>query len=185
MGKLTSVEWEQILLHRAYGISNIEISKKMNISKSVISAVLKAFDAVKGCDWEACVDLVTNWRINIALFEWAAEKTGVELPETVRTAYTDRLASDKVAYAAAKSKPTKPDAYAITSENERVFTLKMLEHMAKTNELLEQLMDVVMPKYCADLKDNINANSDIICERLKSCDDKLEGIKANTRKRGV
>lgn len=109
----------------------------------------------------------------------------MELPETVRTAYTNRLASDKVAYAAAKSKPTEPNAYAITSENERVFTLKMLEYMAKTNELLEQLMDVVIPKYCGDLKDNINANSDIICVRLKSCDDKLEGIKANTRKRGV
>lgn len=183
MAKLTANEWDQILLRRAYGMSNIAISKELNIPKSVISGVLKAFDAVKDGDWEACVGLVANWRLNIMLLEWAAEKTGVELPEMVRTAYTDRLASDKTR--AAKRKLTETDAYAITSENEKVFTLKMLEHMAKTNELLEQLMDVVMPKYCSDLKDNINANSDIICERLKNCDDKLEGIKANTRKRGM
>lgn len=184
MAKLTANEWDQILLRRAYGMSNIAISKEMNISKSVICGVLKAFDAVKDSDWDACVDLVANWRLNITLLEWAAEKTGVGLPEMVRTAYINRLASDKAAHAA-KSKPTEPDEYAITAENEKVFTLKMLEHMAKTNELLEQLMDVVMPKYCGDLKDNINANSDIICERLKNCDDKLGGIKANTRKRGV
>lgn len=182
MAKLTANEWDQILLRRAYGMSNTAISKELNISKSVISGVLKAFDAVKDCDWEVCVDLVANWRLNITLLEWAAEKTGVELPEMVRTAYTDRLESDKARVA---KKSTEPDEYAITTENEKVFTLKMLEHMAKTNELLEQLMDVVMPKYCADLKDNINANSDIICEWLKKSDDKLEGIKANTRKRGV
>lgn len=46
-------------------------------------------------------------------------------------------------------------------------------------------MDIVMPKYCADLKDNFNANCDIISERLKSCEDKLVGIKVNVRKRGL
>ena len=31
----------------------------------------------------------------------------------------------------------------------------------------------------------LNVNADVICERLKSCEDKLEAIKANTRKRGL
>ena len=46
-------------------------------------------------------------------------------------------------------------------------------------------MDVVIPKYVGDLKDNLNVNADVICERLKSCEDKLDDIKANTRKRGL
>ena len=61
----------------------------------------------------------------------------------------------------------------------------MLENMVKLNELMEQLMDVVIPKYVGDIKDNLNVNTDVICERLKSCEDKLEAIKANTRKRGL
>jgi len=101
----------------------------------------------------------------------------------IYTAYNDRNAAHRAKLA--KNKIVEPEADPVTAENERVFTLKMLEYIAKTNELLEQLMDVVMPKYCGDLKDNVNANCDIICERLKSCEDKLEAIKANTRKRGL
>ena len=70
-------------------------------------------------------------------------------------------------------------------DNNRLFFIRMLENMVKLNELMEQLMDVVIPKYVGDMKDNLNVNADVICERLKNCEDKLEAIKANTRKRGL
>lgn len=184
MGKTTSIDWDQMLLRRAYGMGVNATARDLETSPSVVSGVFSAFDAVKATDWEKCCQLISKSRLSLDLFKWAAEKTGVELPEMVTEAYNNRLATDKARAAMGKT-PVEPVPDRITAENERIFTLKMLEYMAKTNELLEQLMDVVMPKYCGDLKDNVNANCDIICERLKNCEDKLEGIKANTRKRGL
>ena len=117
------------------------------------------------------------------------EKCGIELPEVVVKAYDDYIEKRRAEYAkkkAADSESHDPvPSPAPQEENNRLFFIKMLEHMAKMNELMEQLMDVVIPKYVGDLKDNANANADVICERLKSCEDKLEAIKANTRKRGL
>ena len=55
----------------------------------------------------------------------------------------------------------------------------------KQNELLESLLDVVIPKYVGDLKDNINVNCDVLNQSAKSCDDKLEAIKLAFRKKGL
>lgn len=183
MARTTINDYEQIMLRRAYGMGNNAIARDLELAPNIVSGVLNAFDAVKAANWDRCCELITKWRLSLELFKWAASKTGVELPEAVISAYKNRLSADKEK--AASKKPVEPISDRITTENERIFTLKMLEYMAKTNELLEQFMDVVMPKYCGDLKDNVNANCDIICERLKSCEDKLEAIKANTRKRGL
>ena len=63
--------------------------------------------------------------------------------------------------------------------------IKILERLAKLEEEHEQLMDVVIPKYFNDLKDNINANTDVTCERLKEIALILEKIAKNTRPRGM
>ena len=183
MARTTVNDYEQIMLRRAYGMGNNAIAKDLGLAPNIVSGVLNTFDAVKNSNWDRCCELITKWRVSIELVKWAASKTGVELPETVISSYNDRLIADRAKKA--NKTPAEPAPDRITAENERIFTLKMLEYMAKTNELLEQLMDVVMPKYCGDLKDNVNANCDIICERLKNCEDKLEAIKANTRKRGL
>lgn len=173
--------WEEMMLCRAYGKGVNATARELNISQSVVSGAFNAFDAVKANDWNRCCQLITGSRLSIDLFKWAAEKTGVELPDSLEKAYQDRIKSDKTKAVAREE----PKTAVVSAENEGIAVLKMLELLAKNNELLEQLMDVVIPKYCADLKDNINANCDIISERLKNCEDKLEGIKANTRKRGL
>ena len=61
----------------------------------------------------------------------------------------------------------------------------VIAEQKKTNELLEQLFDVVIPKWTSDIKDNVNVNSDLQNQTLKRIEDKLEGIKINTRKRGL
>ena len=184
MGKMTAIDWDQMLLRRAYGMGVNATARDLGISQSVVSNAFAAFDAVKAADWDKCYQLITAGRQNIELFKWAAEKTGAKLPKSLFDAYDERIAADRARTTKAAT-PVMPETDTVSTENERVFTLKMLELLAKTNELLEPLMDVVMPKYCGDLKDNVNANCDIICERLKNCEDKLEGIKANTRKRGL
>ena len=113
----------------------------------------------------------------------------MELPEIVVKAYEDykqkRRAEKAAKMAEAQKAPEPVLPPASQDDNNRLFFIRMLENMVKLNELMEQLMDVVIPKYVGDMKDNLNVNADVICERLKSCEDKLEAIKANTRKRGL
>lgn len=66
-----------------------------------------------------------------------------------------------------------------------LYLTKLLETLAQTNELLEQLMDVVLPRYVGDIKDNINANSDVMVQQMKSCGEALNRLVVNTRKRGL
>ena len=43
----------------------------------------------------------------------------------------------------------------------------------------------MIPKYVADMKDNVNANCDSLFNLLKDMADKMEAVKINTRKRGL
>lgn len=61
----------------------------------------------------------------------------------------------------------------------------LVAEQRKTNELLESLIDVVIPKYVVDIKDNINANSDVLNHTGLECADKLEAMKLALRKRGL
>jgi len=70
-------------------------------------------------------------------------------------------------------------------DNTALYMIKLLEAVNKQNELLEQLYDVVIPKWTGDMKDNVNVNADMLNQSLKRIDDKLEAIKINVRKRGL
>ena len=59
------------------------------------------------------------------------------------------------------------------------------KELNKQNNLLEQLLDTVIPHWANDLKDNANANADTIVERLNEEIRISECIKQNTRKRGL
>ena len=186
---LTPAEWEKIVINRAFGMSTEENAKAMELTRSGVRNVLNAFDCVKEQDWARACNLIVSRTMNIEVFKWSAEKCGVELPEIVVKAYEDYKAkrraekAAKMAEAQKAPEPVLPPAQ--QDDNNRLFFIRMLENMVKLNELMEQLMDVVIPKYVGDMKDNLNVNADVICERLKSCEDKLEAIKANTRKRGL
>lgn len=187
--KLTPVEWEQIIINRAFGMGTVANAKAVGLTRQAVGNVLDAFDSVKEKDWAKACNMIVTRYMTLEVFKWSAEKLGIELPEVVVKAYDDYKEQRRAEYtkkkAADSEAPDPVPSPAPQDENNRLFFIKMLEHMAKMNELLEQFMDVVIPKYVGDLKDNANANADVICERLKSCEDKLEAIKANTRKRGL
>lgn len=192
--KLTPVEWEQIIINRAFGMGTVANAKAVGLTRQAVGNVLDAFDSVKEQDWARACNLIVSRYMTLEVFKWSAEKCGMELPEVVVQAYDKYLEKRRSEYKTAVDAPKEkkgvpvldaPPSPAPQDENNRLFFIKMLEYMAKMEELMEQLMDVVIPKYVGDMKDNVNANADVICERLKSCEDKLEAIKANTRKRGL
>lgn len=70
-------------------------------------------------------------------------------------------------------------------DNTSLYLIKMLESQAKIVELLEQLMDAVIPHWIDELKQNNNANGDAIQEMLKPIATAVDAIRCNTKKRGM
>lgn len=69
--------------------------------------------------------------------------------------------------------------------NDALYFIRILEELHEQNQLLRDLLDVVIPKWAGDLKDNQNANSDVLCGILKEQGQALDAIRCNTRKRGL
>jgi hypothetical protein len=141
--------------------------------------------------------MIVNYKIPVSPFYWAGEKLNVEIPHYLEEVYEKRKA-DKAAEKAQKRQQAEQPKAAPVSEPEPIpepepkkedntglYLIKLLEAVNKQNELLEQLYDVVIPKWTGDMKDNVNVNADMLNQSLKRIDDKLEAIKINVRKRGL
>ena len=202
-GKLMNAEkYEKIVTDRlVFGKPAKQIAAELGIGETAVFTALSAFNDVKEQNWNHALAMLTNQNVRIGLFEWASERLGIELPQSLTAAYNQRLAKmaqlNRERRARQKAdeapeptvepeeeptpelpKPEKPD-------NTSLYLLKMLEAINQQNELLSQLMDAVIPKYVGDLKDNVNANCDTLFNQIKDNGDRLEAIKINTRKRGL
>lgn len=202
-GKNMNAErYEKIVTDRlVFGKPAKQIAAELGIGETAVFTTLSAFNDVKEQNWSHALAMLTNQNVRIGLFEWASERLGIELPQSLTAAYNQRLAKmaqlnrEKRARQKADEapeptvepeeeptpeppKPEKPD-------NTSLYLLKMLEAINQQNELLSQLMDAVIPKYVGDLKDNVNANCDSLFNQIKDNGEKLEAVKINTRKRGL
>ena len=97
----------------------------------------------------------------------------------------ERYAKQKAEKESAPEQSPEPQPEPKKEDNTGLYLIKLLEAVNRQNELLEQLYDVVIPKWVGDMKDNVNCNSDVLSQSLKRIDDKLEAIKINVRKRGL
>lgn len=183
MGKrINAQQMENIITRvKVFGDTRAQVAKDIGFTENTVGSIVTAFDLTRDKNWPEIISRVER-DLNIpAHFYWAAEKLGVEVPkEQIESAYRKLL----------DSKSAKKDEVVKTVEkkeerNDALFMIKILEALNKQNELLEQLMDVVIPKYVSDMKDNVNANADVICERLKNSEQSLDKISYNTRKRGA
>jgi uncharacterized protein Yka (UPF0111/DUF47 family) len=187
--------YEKVVTDRlVFGKPAAQIAKEIERTDSTVYCVVKAFEAVRDQDWDRAIEQLSNHNTPLSPYEWAAQKLNIELPASLGAAYEERMrkavtakrdlkerrASQEAAKAEEpiKEEPKKED-------NTALYLLKLLEAVNRQNELLEQLYDVVIPKWTGDIKDNINCNSDVISQSLKRIDDKLEAIKINVRKRGM
>lgn len=196
---MTTVEkYEKIVTDRlVFGKPVKQIMEELECSNTFVFNVINVFNATKEQDWNRAQALIANQAVPLMAFEWAAERLRVELPPILSQVYEERKArvrekdraktqqkKDDVQPEEQSQKP-EDEQKAEKSDNTGLYLIKILETLAKQNELLEQLMDVVLPKNVQDLKDSINANSDMLRDGIKDCKDTLEGIKINTRKRGL
>lgn len=187
MGTRTHLSKEQIeyiLTERfVFGTDIRTLASLVNKSDTTVSAVISAFNVVKSKDWDKASELIEKKSIPNYMLKWAASKLGVDVPPKIEEAYERTLTKQRDLREKEKNEKAldKPPSGA----NENLYFIRILEELTKQNELLLSLLDVVIPKYVGDLKDNFNLNTDVMCEYMKKIETCLEGIKANTRKRGL
>ena len=176
-----------------YGKSIEEVAAAIGCGRNTVSSCKQAFKALRDGDTESLISSIgCSNNVSTRIIEMAAASLGMEIPEAVAEALKKRDAarSEKMAVKKVASylvpAPADPEPVKQPEQhNEQVYFCRLLEELNKHNELMEQLMDVMIPKYIADLKDNLNVNFDTVTQSLKRAEDTLEGIKINTRKRGL
>ena len=194
MGKrMTTEQMEKILsVHFLEGKNLMETGAACGVSLSSASSVVTAFKLARAEDYEALAKNITlNGNYTRPAVEFAFAKTGKKAPEIIDQAFNIRDAKLRARDIARKQQAPEPQKPVIQPEitdeqaNETVFFTRILQEMMRLNENMEQLMDVVIPKYCGDMKDCINANMDSLHNEIKTCEQRLEKIQYNSRKSGM
>ena len=174
---------DRVLICIDAGMGASEIMSVTGFPHATVQRIIRATKVVRNENWDGAVELLHK-DVNRKFFERAAERYGITIPDSVFNPVKEE-----------EPKGLTPEQLLtvelpqvklpVAAKNEDLYLARIIETLVKQNELIEQLMDVVFPKYIGDLKDNINANTDLLTERLKSCESKLEKISVNTRKRGA
>ena len=153
------------------------------MSNATVSRVASAEKLVRTMDWDGAVRFLKKPGY-LKYLEAASKWYGIAIPDEVLHPEPKPTTEPKLTEEQLLTVEL-PEEKPAPKQNDDLYFVKLLEALAKQNELLEQLMDVVLPKYVCDIKDNLNANTDLISERLKNCESRLEKIAVNTRKRGA
>ncbi len=168
--------WQQILDCRAIGMTSAEIAEELNLGKNYVYGFESVLSNLRKKKFEDAVKAKENYHMPDETFEWIGMRLGISVEKLlVKKEEPAKPAKEE----AKKAPPAAPAA------DYTLFFQKMLELQAQNNELLNQLMDVVIPRYTSDMKDNVNANCDVIGQSLKRMEDKMEAIKIGVRRKGM
>lgn len=194
MKKIDRELFKDIVTRRkVFGESAQSIAESVGLTDQAVNNCVRIFDYVKAENWELLISAINrNKGVGETSVRNAADLCGKKIPDEVFAAFAERVkryCNPKPQ----KEEPQNPEPKAEEPKepknpgtpNDGFFFIKILEALHTQNELLTQLMDVVMPKYACDIKDCLNVNADLLCERLKSIEAHAEKVSYNTRKRGA
>lgn len=180
--KLDNKTIEQILYYKlVMDKTDVETAEACGVGRSTVNTIVRVFRDIKQNQWEDLVRVAESLLTSIDAVKAIAESQGKEVPPYVVEAFLNRTKPKVVEETPVVLEPVKEPV----TDNSGLYMVKILEALHAQNELLVQLCDVVIPHWVADLKDNANANADSLGQRLDQIVALLDGIKCNTRKRGV
>jgi hypothetical protein len=188
MGKrLNENDFNAIIARKLmYKQSNEVVAAEIGTSEKSVRTVVRVFNLVRDKNFKELIKAAEYENVTLQMVEWASRELKIAVPiEEIKKARDLNIEKRTKNQKEKKEEPAAPVSKPKENTNDGLYMLKILEALNKQNELLEQLMDVVVPKYAGDMKDNLNANTDVICERLKNCQQSLEKIACNSRKRGL
>ena len=181
-----------------YGKNSNQAAQIAGITQRTAMGIITGFQLMRDGKLDELKEQAeSRYIITVPVLTLAAEKIGCPVPEDIVQVVKDRDA-ERVRKQKANRKPElieepAPEPTAVMTvkpveiqqANDTLYFIRILEELHQQNELLKDLLDVVIPKYVADLKDNLNANSDSIFGKVDSCASALDAIRCNTRKRGL
>ena len=185
---LTEEDYEKIITSKLIFNKTISaIAEEMGIGETSVSVVGMIFGVCQKKDWPRAVDMIENKSgYPISVFAWACKRLGIEMPRALKDANDRKNEKARQEYQAKQAKKAAAEEEEVKpQQNDSLYYIKILEALNSQNELLLQLIDTVIPKYVQDMKDNNNANADMLHNALKEIGDACEGVKINTRKRGL
>lgn len=164
-----------------------DAARIIGLDDTTTGRIVKTFQLVKAGDWDGIIEQINNGKTNPRHIEYAANKVGFTVPDEVyqaHQAYCDLQKARKIKRAAnvlapvPVEQPIQPPVTAQANDdaNTAFYLTTLLAEIKRQNELLEQLMDTVLPKV-------VNTNTDVIVERLSRCEQFLDNIKYNTKGR--
>lgn len=183
--QLKREDYERIVTERLmFGTTIEKVAERVGCGQTSVVNVTAGFKAVQDKDWTRVIGLIARKECPFEAIRWAAEKCDVELPDNVMAAWENLYgAPNKLVSQPAlpPPAPAAPDHW----EEEKLLLQTLICAVKQQNELLEQLYDVVLPKWVGDIKDNVNINSDQQTQALKRIEGLVEAVKINTRRRGT
>lgn len=155
-----------------------------------VAVILTLQSYLKAGNWRLVLEQLAKKLTRAEWIEVAASEMQMEIPGMVKAQIKDIVAGKPW-----PNKPAEKDgggtaavpfpAAADHWGEEKLLLGQIVSALSAQNELLTQLIDTVLPRYVGDLKDNVNVNADLLAQRAKGCEDKLEAIKVGMRKRGM
>lgn len=81
-----------VFLREASGMSSREIASQLELSQRSVKTTLQVFAMVQSQNWPAAENMLRNHG-SYKQFQWAADRTGVKLPDSLRSAYENSKAA--------------------------------------------------------------------------------------------
>lgn len=162
------------------------ISRVTDLPDEVVKDVTALMAAVNKSEWRRVLEMLRNKAIRKEWIGWVAEIYETPIPNMIGVQIDAILNNRETPIP--DPEPEKPPETAQAPdhwEEEKVLLGQILHELRQHNELLEQLYDVVFPKWTGDIKDNVNVNCDLINQSIKRVEDKVEAIKIGVRRKGM
>ena len=207
---MTDVERDNILFQvETMGIRVSDVAKNCKTTTLSVYYVRNYFNAAKKDGFSGVIELIKNGGDpGKPLVMWALKRAQITLTKSQDDELNALLEQKRMRFTKTKKTieeiPVPPNVEVVVKEKPTEETVPdngviaftklvhQLEIIANQNkviiETLKSGFDAVADAITAlssDIKDNTNLNSDLVCERLKEQTDILNGIKMNTRKRGL
>lgn len=192
MGK--KIEWNKTMIKgiaagRAGGMEVKELADLFGMTEGSMKNAVMIIGRGERKDIEGLAKYLKDGYAPLVKAVCEAYAIGTQLVEEI--AFPKPAAEVKPAPVAKPKEEVKPKG------NEELYFAKMLEAQAKTNELLEQLMDVVLPKLLADagyaadarasslaglVKGTVETATDVLTNEMLAQSKILDGIRCNCKR---
>lgn len=158
MQAFTKEQLDEIIMKRfVLGLSAEKISEDYGCGKNVIYNITKVFEAVKNDDMETQKKIAYNFAPRY-MYDYAYNKLGKEMPKSLCDLFEQIKANRKVKR---EPQPETPE-----QKNEAVYYIRLLEEVQRQNELLQQIIDVVIPNYTEQLRTATMKSTSIMCQKF-------------------